>query len=61
LICVEQLLSGASAAERKKWQLKEMGNYHYIDQSTERTIPDVDDKALFAVLNASMLSVGITA
>lgn len=55
-----QLLAGASVAERKKWQLKDMNQYHYINQSSQLTIPDVDDKALFALLNSSLLSVGIT-
>ena len=55
------MLAGATAAERKKWQLKEATQYHYIDQSDTLTIPDVDDKQLFSLLNQSLQSVGITA
>mmetsp|Transcript_12262 Transcript_12262/g.18578 ORF Transcript_12262/g.18578 Transcript_12262/m.18578 type:complete len:1713 (+) Transcript_12262:153-5291(+) len=54
-----QMLAGATASERKKWHLKEVQQYHYLNQSSHYKIAEVDDKKEYALLNSSMSSVGL--
>jgi myosin heavy subunit len=53
------MLAGATAAERKKWHLKDKTQYHYLDQSSVLELEGVDEKDEFLLLTSSMQSVGI--
>jgi myosin heavy subunit len=53
------MLDGATATERKKWQLKDKSQYHYLDQSSVLELDSVDEKEEFLLLTSGMQSVGI--
>jgi myosin heavy subunit len=54
-----QLLRGAGNLERKRWFLRDIGQYAYLNCGHSRDIEDVDDKADFSKLTSGLLSVGI--
>jgi myosin heavy subunit len=54
-----QLLRGAGGLERKRWCLRDIREYTYLNCGQSKDIEDVDDKADFSKLTSGLLSVGI--
>ena len=54
-----QLIRGAGPVERKRWLLRDIDYYRYLNYGKYKDIEDVNDRADFSVLTSGLLSVGI--
>lgn len=54
-----QMLQGAGSIERKRWHLRDINQYSYLNHGQSKDIDDVDDRADFSKLTSGLISVGI--